>query len=1282
MMNRSGPSPGESAARGSLAPFESLDCPLEGTTLIEASAGTGKTYTIATLYLRLLIERELPVDSILVVTFTEAATAELRHRIRTRIREAYEFFRNQQGIPASGDDLLNHLARTGGGENRKKADLLARALHGFDEAAIHTIHAFCRRILTERAFESGALFDAELGKSPERLTRSAAEDFWRKETAALPPLLVQFLAGSGIGPGTVAGLAARLRERPDAVLLPKTDDLETIRERVEALFGDVAAGWASGRSGIHAVLTDVKGESAGLQRRAGIYKVGDGLEKNLEWMDAFAAAEGADRPFDPGVFRLFTISGLNENLKANKPAPEHPFFRLAEKYAIALESYRIAFLRKGVDRVWEDAAGVKEEDRIFDFSDLILGLRDALFDAKSGGRLTAAVASRYKAALIDEFQDTDAAQYAIFSNLFGGGTLFLIGDPKQAIYSFRGADVHAYLGARDGAVRAGTLETNWRAASRLVRAVNRLFESAGVSPFLEDIDFHTVRPAERGDPYLLESGGAEEAPLVVWRLDNTENPDKSLNKENATELAAEATTAEIADLLEKSRSGTLKIVEEGGERPVNPRDIAVLVRFHKQAEMVRRKLDAAGIPTVLQSQLSVFESASADDLELVLRAAADPSNETAVRAAYTTVMLGGNAVDLFETITDPDEWEKRLEAFSLYGRLWRTRGFMAMFEILLVDEQVRPKLLARPDGVRRLTDLSHLGELLHGEWRSSRPSPAGLVAWLAAQMTGGGAGDSGVAAEARQLRLETDADAVRLVTVHTSKGLQYPIVFCPFMWDTRAGIITDKKKPVFFHEKTNADRRQCVDLGSADIETSRGAAFREELAEEIRLLYVALTRARFKCYTSWGFINKTLSSAPGYLFHAGEFETDPVTLTRKKLEKLVKNRINGDSGSVESFWSELAGASGGTISVEQPPRGPVEFTPAARKDTGEPPAPRRFGGRIDTSWRILSYSGLLTLFDAPHDAPRSLATPAPAPAATRSVPSGSGYEEKAPPDLSDEPDHDRISPAVFAAPAVSAAPAASAVPAAFAAPTAVDEDAESIFTFPAGKRTGDCFHEIFEYLDFTDSAGIEPLVSETLESYGFAGEEKSALVAGMVRDAVATEIAPGLKLEDVSLEDRLSELEFFFPVTPEATRGLLALSPGRGGGSGSRVRGVMKGYIDLVCRSNDKYYVIDYKSNRLGFSLEDYSRECVASAMTAHDYHLQYLIYTVAVHLLLEQRLPGYRYERNFGGACYLFLRGMRPDLGLSHGVFFNRPDAGVVSRLAGLLRNDPGGAGGGSKRL
>lgn len=1278
----------DSNGREGMQSLNPLTCRLDGSSIIEASAGTGKTHTITTLYLRLLIERELTVDSILVVTFTEAATGELRHRIRTRIREAYEYFRGPAADSDPKDDLIAHLKKVKAEtlSARDKAALLARALHGFDEAAIHTIHAFCRRILTERAFESGTLFDADLGRDMRRMSRSAAEDFWRRETAASSPLLLSYLAGQKITPATVDNLAVELRRKPGAKLLPETAGLAALRKEADKRFEAMAKAWISDRNVIQSILEDDKGLSSGLSRRKGIYKVGAGLEKHIAWMDDFIAGRGGDVPFDPKSFGLLTTSGLKNNLKKNKTAPQHPFFDLAESLADALETCRIAFLRQGVSSVWETTAGTKEQERIFDFSDLILGLRDALNDAGSRLQLTEAVASRYRAALIDEFQDTDAAQYDIFKTLFSRSTLFLIGDPKQAIYSFRGADVNAYLDARDNATCSSTLKTNWRAASRLVEAVNSLFRAAGAAPFLEDIEFHCVKPAGRDKPYKLEIDGREKAPLVIWKLFNHDDPKGKLNKGDANGVAAEAVTTEIVKLLAKGRNGEALIREDGEERAVNPTDIAVLVRFHRQAEMVRRKLGAVGVPAALHSQTTVFQGESADDLDLVLRAVAEPSNETAVRTALTTIMLGGTANDLFDTMADPDKWARRLEAFADWGRLWRTRGFMAMFERLLLEMGVRERLLLLPGGARRLTDLAHLGELLHNEWRNSKPPPAGLVSWLSGMMQGAEE-DGGADAESKLVRLETDAEAVRIVTVHACKGLQYPIVFCPFMWDTRTAGSKKSGRPLFFHE----DRRQYVDLGSDDIDSHREAAFREALAEEIRLFYVALTRARFRCYTTWGYINKTQTSAPGYLFHAAKAWPDPDSLTSSDLEAIVKEAVILDPGSEDSFLKELTRASGGNIFVEPLPRARVKTLPGPAGQSAETPAPRKFEGWIDTTWRILSYSGLAGLGGtaAPAVAGSGAASEVDAKSTSGAHPSaGSGPGGFQPPDREEEPDRDRLT----AASAFSrrgentdpgSSPEAAAVPSTPgpAAGLTPDDKPDSgrIFTFPAGKRTGDCFHEIFEEIDFTAPDDIEQLVSKILESYGFTGEEKAATVLSMVRNVVGTEIAPGLKLEDVGVGDRDSELEFYFPVSPEGVKEILALSPGRRSGDPGRIRGVMKGYIDLVCRRNGKYYIIDYKSNRLGKTLADYAEASVEGAMSAHDYHLQYLIYAVAVHLLLEQRLPGYDYERDFGGVCYLFLRGMRPELGASHGVFFTRPGADIVSRLGGVLHKASRGTGTGN---
>jgi exodeoxyribonuclease V beta subunit len=810
-----------------------LESPLSGTNLIEAGAGTGKTYTITCLFLRLILEKRFPVKDILVVTYTVAATEELRDRIRRKIREALDAYSRGN----SDDPFVKGLVQKTG-DAKDAISLLRAALHDFDEASIFTIHGFCQRTLHESAFESGSLFDTEL--EPEQtagILEEIARDFWRRHFYTAPAEFVSYARSKKFGPDFFLDLINKGRAHLDVTIIPEVSGATEIDVTpFRAVYEKLQAAWLTGRKEVEAQL-----------KHPGLYAdYTKHLPAYLEMMDAYV--DGALPPVPlPAKFEKFTAAELGKKTKRGNTPPRHPFYDFceelqgAETVLKATMDHHLLYLKGEIFRcVQRELPARKQRRNIQFFDDLLTRLRRSLNES-GGTALAEALRRRYKAALIDEFQDTDPVQYAIFRTVFGKdeSILFLIGDPKQAIYSFRGADLFAYMKAAGQVNSRYTLTSNWRSEPGLIQAVNTIFAN-GTNPFLyRDIPFEPAVPGKGEDHAILTIDDAAEPPFHLWFVDAEETDTNGFIKKGVVNnRIAEAVAGEIARLIHLGRSGKARI----GDNALREADIAVLTRSNREAQLMQKALSRLRIPSVLYSTGNLFDTDEAAEMNRVLEGIINPGREGLIRGALATDMMGmsGEAVERLQH--DEAGWETVLNRFHEYYDMWNRFGFIRMFRSFLLREKVRSRLLSLPSGERRLTNVLHLSELLHQTATEEKLGMAGLLKWLACQRD-----PESPRLEEHQLRLESDANAVKIVTIHKSKGLEYPVVFCPFNW----GGSRIKTNEVFaFHdEHDDAKLKLVIDPeGSAD----RALAEKEALAENLRLLYVSLTRAKNRCYLVWG----------------------------------------------------------------------------------------------------------------------------------------------------------------------------------------------------------------------------------------------------------------------------------------------------------------------------------------------------------------------------------------------------------------------------------------------
>jgi exodeoxyribonuclease V beta subunit len=1184
--------------------FDLLHSPISGRILVEASAGTGKTYTIAALVVRLIVEKQLEIESILVVTFTEAATAELRDRIRRRLVEALELFSSGNG---SDDFLLPLYLRSLDRDDARRR--LQRALISFDQAAIHTIHGFCQRILRDRAFEARALFDTELVTDLSDFEQQLSDDFWRTRSTTFTVTFADYLLDKKFGPDRLYQLqrAARRAER----ILPDNGapDLKGAEQECAALHSQLSSIWMSHRP---AILADLLACAPGMHKTS---YAPEKIHSGATELDLYFSV-GSHWGGDDGLKKFAAP-------KANKgnPAPSHPFFPLCADFVTARSAlsdlYAQALLALQRDfLLWRDNEAIRRKARqnLRTYDDLLSEVASAV-TTKRGAGLLKALQTSYQAILIDEFQDTDPIQYAIFGTLCPDNrrTLFLIGDPKQAIYSFRGADIFTYLAATRHVEHHFTLGVNYRSVPTLVAAVSTLF--ARKNPFLfDEIPYPTVQGSPKNSGIALIEGEENRPPLQLWFVDRPDG--KAANKDASTERIVSAVAAEIVRLL---NSG-VRLRTSEGERSLSAGDIAVLVRSNRQAAAMQEKLLYCGVAAVRQGTESLFAAREIEALLRTLAAIADPADTALARGALASGLLDFDVVTLTQSGDDPvilDGWLQRLRD---YHELWQRRGITALSGTFFELEGLGVRSLTQPDGERRLTNLRHAFEVLHCAESREGLGMVGLLSWFSRQIADPPEG------EEYQLRLETDERAVQVVTIHRSKGLEYPVCFVPFCWNGSQPSTKFKNSPFTFHAPdAGGPGELTLDLGSPEDERTEHRAInvREALAENLRLLYVAMTRAQACVYLVWGALAGAESSAPAWLLHGPETVElgTEVAQTEERFKELE------DSAIRERLLPLLANGSGEIVDLPLYPQVErLHLAGAGRFDL----TPLPVATAISNDWRLSSYSALV--------------------AASTHLADGEVWKTV---ERVGEEGTARLIESV--------------------------ESGPTIHSFPRGADPGSCLHDIFEVIDFASVELDHNLIEKTLGAYAI-DSSWSPVVSEMLRKVLHVPLdGADLQLFRVSRRDRCSEMGFFLPLTALRATGLAAVfrrhqvdlpDPRIVSTIASlnfeTVSGMLRGFIDLVFTCDSRYYLIDWKSNHLGPSSAAYTQERMLGEMLSSGYVLQYHLYCVALHRHLRRTLPGYDYESHFGGVFYLFLRGV--DDSASTGVYRDRPTLGLVEDLDKLM--------------
>lgn len=1168
-----------------------LSFPLHGSRLIEASAGTGKTYTISALYLRLILrhggenafrEPLLP-PQILVVTFTDAATRELRDRIRARLVEAAAVFRGD-GQP---DDLLAQLRdEIPEGEWAFCSRRLELAAQWMDEAAVSTIHGWCQRMLREHAFDSGSLFNQTLETDHSELLAEVIRDYWRQHCYPLKGEALDWAVGSW---GTPASLGEQLRPLLNEAAVVSAQQLSELLDYIlqdrEQVLIELKAPWSEWADQIESLLDAARDVKAfnGSQLKQPDYK--RWCSKLKEW------AASNEEALDIGKgFERLTPDGLAEAWKGDPP--KHPALDAMVNLKQQLDSlpdpaeaalrHAAAWVRQRFDRE-------KRQRAEMGFDDMLTRL-DAALQSENGLRLAEVIRRQFPVALIDEFQDTDPLQYRIFDTLYQVQAnrddcgLFMIGDPKQAIYSFRGADIHTYLSARRATLgRHYNLDTNFRSSQDMVDAVNEVFLHAenreggeGAFLFRDDLPFIKVGAKGREEVWTVE--GEAQPALTVWQLPT----DEPVAKGAYRSALAESSASEIVRLLDLGQRQRAGFSKDGQFAPLQPSDIAVLVRDFKEAQAIRGALASRGVRSVyLSDKDSVFAGQDARDLLLWLRACAEPDQERTLRAALATATLGLELTELERLNLDERSWERYVMQFRDYRQRWQRQGVLPMLRQLLQDFELPQRLLERSDGERVLTNLLHLSELLQ-QAAAELDGEMALIRHLSELLSGEGK------AEEQVLRLESDEALVRVVTIHKSKGLEYPLVFLPFICAFRA---VDGKKPLQVHD---GERRQLV--FKADTDTV-ARADKERLGEDLRLLYVALTRARHACWLGVSDLkigkakeSRLHQSALGYLLGGGEALVQSTDLQR---------------------WLSPFEDKSHSVMLQVP-------------DATEQQYLALDGAEIEARWRVPQRHAAEHWWIASYSALRL---------EEGEVQQPGRYDDAAPdsPAMQNSTDDEKTAPVQ----------------------TPIPVSAQGLHRFPRGPNPGTFLHGLLELAAVEGFGRLANSPEELRELLARRCQRRGLqLWIDPLHQWMQTLLVQPLRLGDgrsvslAELKQYQSELEFWFEASQVDVLRVDELVqrfelPGvpRQPLCADTLNGMFKGFIDLVFEHDGRYYVVDYKSNWLGVDEASYTLEAMTSAVASHRYDLQYVLYILAMHRQLRLRLPDYDYDRHLGGALYLFLR-------------------------------------------
>jgi len=1117
--------------------FKASEVPLSGSNLIEASAGTGKTYSIAILVLRLLLEKSISIKEILMVTFTKAAAAELEERIRLFIRSAYLVSKGGSIEDTTITSLVKiSIAKT---SNKNVAGLLKDAIIYLDETSVLTIHSFCQKTLSEFAFETHQLFGAELMQDTSELIETEVNSFWRKYVTSIPIELLTAM-DNGLSRDDIKNI---VKTHLDGKSYHEFDPFQeyfldaVLYDRTIKNLNEIAIKYVAEQL----ILLQYIGDNTETHRtkctdntyaRRGLLHL---VDNHQDFLNAVIEKRGS--AYIPKLFQNI-LDRFDECEKCNTEKDNCIQECLNAIYYLAIA---------------EVTAGVKKfklQNNKVTFDDFITNLHTALVK-KDNIKLAGALQNKFKAVFIDEFQDTDKMQYEVFNKAFGGNTvLFYIGDPKQSIFAWRKADIATYFSAYNNAENCYGMNENYRSSEDYIKAMNVFFQP---TPNFDTFHFGLNNQAIT---YIPVNSPADNTKGNLKFGDSNCIP-ISINEQPNKQVIEIAVTAQVIDLLTNE---AYTIFKNNSARKILPSDIGILVRSNTEGNSIKAALAKYGIPAVTIGDAKVLESNEAQQVLYILEAMMDLSRSS-INKALLCSFTGFGTSDIL--ILDD---EVPLELFKKYKASWDKDGIYNALTDFMTDFGVAEILLHNntENGERTITNLFQLKELLYKIQTIKNLSPTELISWLRR-----GIESNDATGDEYEQRIENDEVCVKIVTIHKSKGLEYNIVLAPYL------DIMERKKDTFCSFKN--EHGEYVNLRKDKLTSDQSLLFKQQAEQENRrLVYVAITRAVYKCFI---FKNTSGQANPSTL----SFFTTAIT--------------DFDNGLIEKC-TDVEIAAGFFFKNIAPPVNiktiaPVNFT------------------LTHNNWQRMSYT--------------MLAAETEKKSKTSTGNLGNEYDE---------------------------------------------------FIFKQltkGSKTGNMLHHILENINFSNNENwpihIDNAIREFNPSLRNEFEPKLLEMLQQILEANITMGETSFTLEQVGFNDRIHEFEFDFPVDNFDTSALQAVATDTLNihvKDRREIEGIMNGKIDMLFQCQGKYFILDWKSTFLGDTLAANAPDVLTEAMSENNYHLQYLIYTLATKKYLETRLPDFDYERDFGGVLYLFVRGMRK--GTDYGVFNCKPSLEQIEQLEAIF--------------
>ena len=1111
--------------------FKASDVRLEGSNLIEASAGTGKTYSIAILVLRLVIEERFSLREILMVTFTKAAVAELEERIRLFMRSAYKVSNNEKIEDKTITDLVNNSIKNNGRDEVVR--ILREAVIYLDETSVLTIHSFCQQTLIEFAFETNQLFGIELLQDVSAIIEEEVNKFWRKNITSINTGLLAYLLDAGLSRAAITDIVQEHLNGKRFHVYENLKDYTFCGDDHLNLIKEIKVLADKEKELRNCLIKNIIDKRKQLKEKAlrdtnARKHIHHLIDEPQDFLDAIIKKRQSVY-----IIRLFGDI-LDMSDQCDKVREE-----ITGKIGNCVNTiYCLA-----INDISHGIKNLKLYNNQVSFDDLIENLHTALVK-KDNPKLVNALQKKYKAVFIDEFQDTDRLQYEIFKTAFGTGTvLFYIGDPKQSIYAWRKADIFTYFKACNDVEHRYGMNENFRSSEKFIEAMNVFFQPE------KDFDTFYFPADEQSITYIPVISPATNT-MGQLSLNGRQCVPISVNTQPNKNSIEQAVAAQVIDLLSNKGYHIIK----NGKRSLKPSDIGILVRSNDNAGDIKNSLAKYGIPAVTISNDKVLQSDEAIALLYVLEAMLDISRSHINRALLSS--FTGYTVHHILSLDD----ETIIELFKKYKTNWDEDGIYTALVNFITDFGVHQVLLQRntEKGERIITNLTQLVELLYKIQATKKLSQLELIDWLKR-----GIERHDIEGDEYEQRVENDEEAVKIVTIHNSKGLQYNIVIAPFL------DFTERKNDEFASYR-DPGTGEYIHIERKKLSQEQRQMYAQQSEQENRrLLYVAITRAVYKCfiYRNTYFRESTLSVFTNAL------SAHPLINENQPIPEIPPGYF---------YRSSL---------TEKP---------------AEAAAPVQFS-LLQNNWTRMSYTMLAAEME-------------------KGAKGKSGNYK--------------------------------------------DQYGYFIFTrLLKGNKTGNMLHYIFENLHFTNNERWPAVISTAIKRFAPSHkEEYEPKLMEMLQHVLNADIHAGdisFNLGEVGYDQRVHEFEFDFPIAvfdPAVLENLSGEKISVYVKDKYKLEGIMNGKIDMLFECKGKYFILDWKSTYLGDRVEDYAAPALDEAMNENNYHLQYLIYTLAAKKYLHSRLPDFDYERDFGGVLYLFIRGMRK--GTANGIFTCKPPSEQIDTL------------------